>query len=113
MRIYICILFALYFLALFTDFIYFVNAAVCISTVEKFVNTLSDDAKKDTKEIEVAFKDFCKSTKSKENRFVSFYVVKRLMITSAINLYLSRLKLLLFLVLLFRWLRRICNGYLR
>ena len=42
---------------------------VCISTVEKFVNTLSDDAKKDTKEIEVAFKDFCKGTKSKENRF--------------------------------------------
>ncbi|XP_076380518.1 mesencephalic astrocyte-derived neurotrophic factor [Megalopta genalis] len=42
---------------------------VCISTVEKFVNTLSDDVKKDTRKIEAAFKTFCKSTKSKENRF--------------------------------------------
>lgn len=42
---------------------------VCISTVEKFVNTLSDDVKKDTKKIEAAFKEFCKGTKSKENRF--------------------------------------------
>ena len=42
---------------------------VCISTVEKFVNTLSDDVKKNTKKIEVAFKEFCKGTKSKENRF--------------------------------------------
>ncbi|KAF3429855.1 hypothetical protein E2986_11657 [Frieseomelitta varia] len=42
---------------------------VCINTVEKFVNTLSEDVKKDTKKIETAFKDFCKSTKSKENRF--------------------------------------------
>ncbi|KOX71268.1 Mesencephalic astrocyte-derived neurotrophic factor like protein [Melipona quadrifasciata] len=44
---------------------------VCINTVEKFVNTLSEDVKKDTKKIEAAFKDFCKGTKSKENRFVS------------------------------------------
>lgn len=42
---------------------------VCISTVEKFVKTLSDDVKKDTKKIEAAFKEFCKGTKSKENRF--------------------------------------------
>ena len=46
---------------------------VCINTVEKFVNTLSEDVKKDTKKIETAFKDFCKGTKSKENRFVSIY----------------------------------------
>lgn len=42
---------------------------VCISTVDKFVNTLSDDVKKDTNKIEAAFKTFCKGTKSKENRF--------------------------------------------
>ncbi|XP_054004349.1 mesencephalic astrocyte-derived neurotrophic factor homolog [Hylaeus anthracinus] len=42
---------------------------VCISTVQKFVNTLSDDVKKDTKKIETAFREFCKGTKSKENRF--------------------------------------------
>ncbi|CAK9805290.1 Mesencephalic astrocyte-derived neurotrophic factor homolog [Anthophora plagiata] len=42
---------------------------VCVSTVEKFANTLSEDVKKDTRKIEGAFKEFCKSTKSKENRF--------------------------------------------
>ncbi|XP_076231907.1 mesencephalic astrocyte-derived neurotrophic factor [Calliopsis andreniformis] len=42
---------------------------VCVSTVEKFVNTLTDEVKKDTKKIEAAFKAFCKGTKSKENRF--------------------------------------------
>ncbi|XP_076632887.1 mesencephalic astrocyte-derived neurotrophic factor [Colletes latitarsis] len=42
---------------------------VCISTVDKFVNTISDDVKKDTKKIEAAFREFCKGTKSKENRF--------------------------------------------
>lgn len=41
--------------------------------MERFVNTLSEDVKKDTKKIEAAFKDFCKGTKSKENRFVSIY----------------------------------------
>ena len=49
------------------------NVLVCINTVEKFVNTLSEDVKKDTKKIETAFKDFCKNTKSKENRFVSIW----------------------------------------
>ncbi|XP_012342220.1 LOW QUALITY PROTEIN: mesencephalic astrocyte-derived neurotrophic factor homolog [Apis florea] len=42
---------------------------VCINTVERFVNTLSEDVKIDTKKIEAAFKEFCKGTKSKENRF--------------------------------------------
>lgn len=45
------------------------DCEVCVSTVDKFMNTLSDDVKKDTKKIEAAFKDFCKGTKSKENRF--------------------------------------------
>ncbi|XP_076181663.1 mesencephalic astrocyte-derived neurotrophic factor [Ptiloglossa arizonensis] len=45
------------------------DCEVCISTVEKFVNTLTEDVKKDTKKIETAFREFCKSTKSKENRF--------------------------------------------
>lgn len=39
--------------------------------MERFVNTLSEDVKIDTKKIETAFKEFCKGTKSKENRFVS------------------------------------------
>ncbi|KAG6796444.1 mesencephalic astrocyte-derived neurotrophic factor [Apis mellifera caucasica] len=42
---------------------------VCINTVERFVNTLNEDVKIDTKKIEAAFKEFCKGTKSKENRF--------------------------------------------
>lgn len=49
----------------------FHNILVCINTVERFVNTLSEDVKIDTKKIEAAFKEFCKGTKSKENRFVS------------------------------------------
>lgn len=52
----------------------FIVITVCISTVEKFVNTLTEDVKKDTKKIETAFREFCKSTKSKENRFVSSVV---------------------------------------
>lgn len=42
--------------------------------MERFVNTLSEDVKIDTKKIEAAFKEFCKGTKSKENRFVSIYI---------------------------------------
>ncbi|XP_012287091.1 mesencephalic astrocyte-derived neurotrophic factor homolog [Orussus abietinus] len=42
---------------------------VCIATVNKFAGTLSNEVKKDTKKIELAFKEFCKTTKSKENRF--------------------------------------------
>ncbi|OAD54188.1 Mesencephalic astrocyte-derived neurotrophic factor like protein [Eufriesea mexicana] len=42
---------------------------VCINTLEKFINSLNNDVKKDTKKIETAFKEFCKGTKSKENRF--------------------------------------------
>lgn len=42
---------------------------VCVSTVKKFIDTLTDNEIKDTKKIEKAFKKFCKNTKSKENRF--------------------------------------------
>lgn len=49
----------------------FLSIAVCVATVNKFAATLSDDVKKDTKKIETEFKKFCKTTKSKENRFVS------------------------------------------
>ncbi|OXU19340.1 hypothetical protein TSAR_007526, partial [Trichomalopsis sarcophagae] len=42
---------------------------VCVATVNKFANTLSDDVKKDHKKIETEFRKFCKGTKSKENRF--------------------------------------------
>jgi hypothetical protein len=45
--------------------------AVCIAVVEKFANTLAPDVKSDTKKIEAEFRKFCKTTKSKENRFVS------------------------------------------
>jgi ATP/ADP translocase len=45
--------------------------SVCVTTVNKFRNTLSDELKEDYKKIENEFKKFCKGTKSKENRFVS------------------------------------------
>jgi hypothetical protein len=42
---------------------------VCIKVLDKFAGALSDSVKKDHKLIESEFKDFCKSTKNKENRF--------------------------------------------
>ncbi|GFG35969.1 hypothetical protein Cfor_02933 [Coptotermes formosanus] len=42
---------------------------VCTAVVEKFANTLSPDVRSDTKKIEAEFRKFCKTTKSKENRF--------------------------------------------
>ena len=42
-----------------------------MAVVEKFANTLSADVRSDTKKIEAEFRKFCKTTKSKENRFVS------------------------------------------
>jgi hypothetical protein len=47
---------------------------VCIKVLDKFAGALSDSVKKDHKLIESEFKDFCKSTKNKENRFVSICV---------------------------------------
>ncbi|XP_015588805.1 mesencephalic astrocyte-derived neurotrophic factor homolog [Cephus cinctus] len=45
------------------------DCEVCIATVTKFANTLTDDVKKDPKQIEEAFKNYCEGTKLKENRF--------------------------------------------
>lgn len=51
--------------------LYAFNFAVCVSVVDKFSQTLTPDIKSDPKKIEAKFREFCKSTKSKENRFVS------------------------------------------
>jgi hypothetical protein len=45
--------------------------AVCMTVVEKFANTLTPDVKLDTKKIEAEFRKFCRTSQSKENRFVS------------------------------------------
>ncbi|XP_044764088.1 mesencephalic astrocyte-derived neurotrophic factor homolog [Coccinella septempunctata] len=42
---------------------------VCVKTLTKFSNTLSDEQKKDPKKIEDEFRKFCKNLKNKENRF--------------------------------------------
>ena len=42
-----------------------------MTVVEKFANTLSPDVRSNTRKIEDEFRKFCKTTKSKENRFVS------------------------------------------
>lgn len=42
---------------------------VCIKTLDKFRNSLSEDTLKDHKKIEKEFKIFCKGVKNKENRF--------------------------------------------
>lgn len=44
---------------------------VCVAVVDKFSQTLSADIKSDPKKIEAKFREYCKGTKSKENRFVS------------------------------------------
>lgn len=44
---------------------------VCVAVVDKFSQTLSADIKSDPKKIETKFREYCKGTKSKENRFVS------------------------------------------
>ncbi|EFN77938.1 mesencephalic astrocyte-derived neurotrophic factor homolog [Harpegnathos saltator] len=59
-------------------FLAFINAVialregdceVCVAVVNKFSETLTSDIKNDPKKIEAKFREFCKSTKSKENRF--------------------------------------------
>ncbi|XP_044260285.1 mesencephalic astrocyte-derived neurotrophic factor homolog [Tribolium madens] len=42
---------------------------VCIKVLDKFASTLSEKVKKDPKLIETEFRDFCKNTRNKENRF--------------------------------------------
>uniref|UniRef100_A0A336KB93 Mesencephalic astrocyte-derived neurotrophic factor homolog n=1 Tax=Culicoides sonorensis TaxID=179676 RepID=A0A336KB93_CULSO len=45
------------------------DCEVCIATVQKFADTLDAETKADPKLIETKFKQFCKTSKSKENRF--------------------------------------------
>lgn len=44
---------------------------VCIDVLEKFRKGISDDVAKDPKKIETEFRKYCKTSKTKENRFVS------------------------------------------
>lgn len=58
-----------YKLLLFSLFLCFF--IVCVAVVDKFSQTLTADIKSNPKKIETKFREFCKGTKSKENRFVS------------------------------------------
>lgn len=64
-----------FILSIFLAFVYAVTALregdceVCVAVVDKFSQTLTPDIKSDPKKIETKFREFCKSTKSKENRF--------------------------------------------
>lgn len=51
------------------------DCEVCVKTVRKFGESLSEATKKDTKLIEAEFRAFCITAKSKENRFVSLFEV--------------------------------------
>jgi len=42
---------------------------VCFATLEHFTESLTPDQKKDPKKIETKFREYCKDTKGKENRF--------------------------------------------
>ncbi|XP_048738758.1 mesencephalic astrocyte-derived neurotrophic factor homolog [Ostrea edulis] len=45
------------------------NCEVCVTVVEKFEKTLSDEDRKDSTKLEKLFMDFCKGLRSKEERF--------------------------------------------
>lgn len=47
------------------------DCEVCIKVVEKFASSLDEAVKSDPKKIETEFRKFCKTSKNKENRFVS------------------------------------------
>ena len=49
--------------------------SVCAATIEKFAKKLPNETKQSQKLIEVEFKKFCKSSKSKENRLVSISLI--------------------------------------
>lgn len=53
----------------------FIIFPVCVRTVRKFSESLDDATKKDFKKIEEKFKAYCKTTKNKENRFVSIVML--------------------------------------
>lgn len=44
---------------------------VCVATIKEFADTLTDEVKSDPKQIEEAFKVYCKTAKSKQQRLVS------------------------------------------
>ncbi|KAH8361718.1 hypothetical protein KR200_009540 [Drosophila serrata] len=45
------------------------DCEVCVKTVRRFSDSLDEATKKDYKQIETAFKKFCKTQKNKEHRF--------------------------------------------
>lgn len=49
------------------------DCEVCIKTLEKFASSIDEATKKDPKKIETEFRKYCKTSKNKENRFVSFF----------------------------------------
>lgn len=46
------------------------DCEVCVATIREFSETLTDDVKADPKKIEDAFKDYCLTAKSKQQRLV-------------------------------------------
>lgn len=54
----------------YVSFFLYVLCIVCIATVTKFGESLDATTKSNPKLIEAEFKKFCKTSKSKENRFV-------------------------------------------
>lgn len=50
------------------------NLAVCVAVIDKFSQTLTPEVRSSPKQIEDMFREYCKGTKSKENRFVSIYI---------------------------------------
>lgn len=49
----------------------YTSFTVCVAVVKKFSDTLDEVTRKDSKLIEDKFRDYCKGTKGKDNRFVS------------------------------------------
>lgn len=48
------------------------SITVCVATIDEFAQTLTDDIKSDPKQIEEAFKQYCLTAKSKQQRLVSY-----------------------------------------
>lgn len=46
------------------------DCEVCVATIREFSETLTDDVKSDPKKIEDAFKEYCLTAKSKQQRLV-------------------------------------------
>lgn len=51
-------------------FCFYFYFTVCVATITEFADTLTDDVKSDPKQIEEAFKEYCKTAKSKQQRLV-------------------------------------------